>query len=112
MAGVAAYSRLALGVAHGLVVPDAWLVSVRLLETKQDAGGDPDRGPLWAERTRESIATAEALAPQRAVIHNMSIGAENEALEPTNRTTWSIAVDVLAWNSGNGRALGSSRVRR
>jgi hypothetical protein len=105
MAGVAAYSRLASGVGHGLLVPDAWLVSVRLLETKQDAGGDPDRGPLWAERTRESIAAAEALAPQRAVIHNMSIGAENEAFEPANRTTWSVAVDVLAWNSGNGRAL-------
>lgn len=105
MAGLAAYSRLASEVAHGLLVPDAWLVSVRLLETKQDAGGDPDRGPLWAERTRESIATAEALAPQRAVIHNMSIGAENEAFEPASRTTWSVAVDVLAWNSGNGRAL-------
>jgi ABC-type Na+ transport system ATPase subunit NatA len=38
------------------------------------AGGDPDRGPLWAERTTESIATADALAPQRTVIHNIKPG--------------------------------------
>jgi hypothetical protein len=105
MAGVAAYSQLAAGVARGRLVPDAWLVSVRLLETREDAGGDPDRGPLWAERTTDSIATAEALAPQRPVIHNMSLGAENESISPTNRTTWSVAVDTLAWNFGEGRAI-------
>jgi len=105
MAGVAAYSRLAEGLTAGRLAPDAWLVSVRLLESKQDAGGDPDRGPLWAERTTESIATAEALAPQRIVIHNISLGAENTATERTDRTAWSVAADVLAWNSGNGRLL-------
>lgn len=105
MAGVAAYSRLAAGLAEGRLIPDAWLVSVRLLETKADAGGDPDRGPLWAERTTESIGTAEALAPQRPVIHNMSIGAENEGFEASSRTAWSVAVDVLAWNAGSGRPL-------
>lgn len=39
------------------------------------------------------------------MIHNISLGAENEALEPINRTTWSVAVDVLAWNSGDGRTM-------
>lgn len=75
------------------------------MESKEDAGGDPDRGPLWAERTTESIATAEALAPQRAVIHNISLGADNTATERTDRTAWSVAADVLAWNSGAGRLL-------
>ena len=103
MAGVAAYSRLAEGIVAGQLVPDAWLVSVRLLESKEDAGGDPAREPLWAERTTESIAAAEALAPQRPVIHNMSLGAENTTRERTDRTAWSVAVDVLAWNSGAGR---------
>jgi hypothetical protein len=105
MAGVAAYSRLAERLVAGRLVPDAWLVSVRLLESKEDAGGDPDRGPLWAERTTESIATAEALAPQRPVIHNISLGAENTALERTDRTSWSVAADVLGWNSGMGRVV-------
>lgn len=82
----------------GRLGADAWLVSVRLLESKEDSGGDPDRGPLWAERTTESIATAEALAPQRAVIHDISLGAENTATgtERTDRTAWSVAADVLA----------------
>jgi Subtilase family len=103
MAGVAAYSRLANNLVAGRLIADAWLVSVRLLESKDDIGGDPDRGPLWAERTTESIGVAEALAPQRAVIHNMSLGAENTTVERTDRTAWSVAVDVLAWNSGAGR---------
>jgi hypothetical protein len=105
MAGVAAYSRLAEDLIAGRLSADTWLVSVRLLESKDDAGGDPDRGPLWAERTRESIATAEALAPQRTVIHNISLGAENTPPERTDRTAWSVSADVLAWNSGTGRLL-------
>lgn len=105
MAGVAAYSRLADEFAAGQVTADAWLVSVRLLESKDDEGGDPDRGPLWAERTTESIETAEALAPQRPVIHNISLGAENTAVERADRTAWSVAADVLAWNSGLGRLI-------
>jgi hypothetical protein len=105
MAGVAAYSRLAEGMVSGRLVPDAWLVSVRLLESKEDAGGDPAREPLWAARTENSVATAEALASQRTVIHNMSLGADNTALGRTDRTAWSVAVDVLAWNSAAGRLL-------
>lgn len=105
MTGVAAYSRLAEDVAAGQLAADAWVVSVRLLESKEDAGGDPDRGPLWAERTTESIATAEALAPQRPVVHNISLGADNHAMERTDRTAWSVAADVLGWNHGAGRLL-------
>ncbi len=105
MAGVAAYSRLAEHLTEGQLIADAWLVSVRLLESDVDAGGDPDRGALWAERTTEAIATAEALAPQRAVIHNISIGADNTAQERTDRTAWSVAADVLGWNVGAGRLL-------
>jgi hypothetical protein len=105
MAGVAAYSRLADDLAAGQLAADAWVVSVRLLESKEDAGGDPDRGPLWAERTAESIAAAEALAPQRPVIHNISLGAENHAVGRTDRTAWSVAADVLGWNTGAGRLL-------
>lgn len=105
MAGVAAYSQLAADLSSGRLVADAWLVSVRLLESKLEAGGDPDRGPLWAARTTESIATAEALAPQRIVIHNLSLGADITSTEPTDRTAWSVAADVLAWNAGAGRLL-------
>jgi hypothetical protein len=105
MAGVAAYSQLSDDLITGHLEADAWLVSVRLLESKEDVGGDPDRGPLWADRTKEAIATAEALAPQRNVIHNISLGAENTTTERADRTAWSVAADVLAWNSGVGRLL-------
>jgi Subtilase family len=106
MAGVAAYSQLAAGVAAGSVEADAWLVSIRLLESETEAGGDPDRGALWAERTVEAVRMAEALAPGRQLIHNFSIGADNPRDgQRIDRTAWSIAADDLAWNSGQGRLL-------
>lgn len=105
IAGVAAYSRLADGIAGGLLHADAWLVAMRLLESAADSGGDPERGVMWAERTTESVEVAESLADDRTVVHNLSIGADNPAVGKTDRTAWSIAVDVLAWNGGHGRLL-------
>jgi hypothetical protein len=105
MAGVAAYSTLADGVAEGLVYPDAWLVAMRLLESAAEPGGDPERGVLWAERTTESVEVAESLAGDRPVVHNLSIGADNLATGKTERTAWSVAADVLAWNQSRGRLL-------
>lgn len=105
MAGLAAYSSLADGIAGGILHADAWLIAMRLLETAGDAGGDPERGVMWAERTVESIEVAESLAGDRPVVHNLSIGADNPAIGRTDRTSWSVAVDVLAWNSGRGRLL-------
>lgn len=105
MAGVAAYSALADGVAGGLLHADAWLVAMRLLESAADAGGDPERGVMWAERTVESIDVAESLAGGRPVVHNLSIGADNPTIGKTDRTSWSVAADVLAWNGGRGRLL-------
>lgn len=105
MAGVAAYSALADGVAGGLLHADAWLVAMRLLESAADAGGDPERGVMWAERTVESIDVAESLAGGRPVVHSLSIGADNPAIGKTDRTSWSVAADVVAWNGGRGRLL-------
>lgn len=105
MAGVAAYSELASDVAAGLLHADAWLVAMRLLETAADAGGDPERGVMWAERTTESVGVAESLAGDRAVVHNLSIGADNPRLGRIDRSAWSVATDVLAWNGGQGRLL-------
>lgn len=105
MAGVAAYSALADGIAGGLLHGDAWLVAMRLLESAADAGGDPERGVMWAERTVESVGVAESLAGGRPVVHNLSIGADNPTIGKTDRTSWSVAADVLAWNGGRGRLL-------
>jgi len=105
MAGVAAYARLADGVAGGLLHADNWLVSVRLLDSVNDAGGDPERGVMWAERTTESVAVAEAIADDLPVIHNISIGADNPSTGRLDRTSWSVGVDLLAWNQGHGRLL-------
>ncbi|WP_175559126.1 S8 family serine peptidase [Sanguibacter gelidistatuariae] len=105
MAGVAAYSALADGVAGGYLHADAWLIAMRLLESSADAGGDPERGVMWAERTAESVEVAESLAGDRPVVHNLSIGADNPAIGRTDRTAWSVSADVLAWNGGQGRVL-------
>lgn len=48
---------------------------------------------------------AESLAGARPVIHNLSIGADNEAVGKTDRTAWSVAADILAWNQSSGRLL-------
>ena len=105
IAGVAAYSALEDGIAGGLLRADAWLVAMRLLESKGIAGGDPERGVLWAERTTESVMVAESLAEDRLVIHNLSIGADNPRTSKGGRTAWSVSADVLAWNGGRGRIL-------
>ncbi|AKS32775.1 hypothetical protein AFA91_13770 [Mycolicibacterium goodii] len=105
MAGVAVYSTLADGVADGLIYADAWLVAMRLLDSAAEPGGDPERGVLWAERTTESVEVAESFAGDRPVIHNLSIGADNVTTGRTDRTAWSVAADLLAWNNGNGRML-------
>lgn len=105
MAGVAAYSGLADGIAGGLLHADAWLVAMRLLETAAEAGGDPERGVMWAERTVESVDVAESVAGDRPVVHNLSIGANNPTIGRTDRTAWSVAADELAWNGGRGRLL-------
>jgi hypothetical protein len=105
MAGVSAYSELAADVASGVLHPDAWLVSIRLLESATEAGGDPERGVMWAERTTESVAAAEALTGELPVIHNLSLGADNLTAGRTDRTSWSVAADLLAWNQGRGRLM-------
>lgn len=104
MAGVAAFSDMAVAATSGVASADAWLVSMRLIETDADRqGGDEDRGVLWSERTALSVEEAEHLAAGRAVVHSISIGATNP--RPGERTAWSIAVDDLAWNDGSGRLL-------
>lgn len=105
MAGVAAYSALADGVAGGRLHADAWLVAQRLLDAEHEPGGDPERGVMWAERTAESIASAEEAAEPRRVIHNLSIGADNPTLGSNDRTSWSVAVDLQGWNQGRGRLV-------
>lgn len=105
MAGVAAYSDLAVDVAGGMLHADSWLVSMRLLDSAAEEGGDPERGAMWAERMTESVTAAESQAHERSVIHNLSLGAENQTVGEIDRTAWSVAADVLAWNDGRGRLL-------
>ncbi|MGZ0148984.1 S8 family serine peptidase [Kribbella sp. WER1] len=105
MAGVATYSRLADGLAGGLLHADAWLISMRLLDSATSSGGDPERGAMWAERTRESIETADGFGRGLPVIHNLSIGADNQTVGRNDRTAWSVAADLLAWNNGEGRLI-------
>jgi hypothetical protein len=101
MSGVAIYPEYLTQITAGRLVAENFLVGVRLIPTPQD-GPSSDDPELWAERTLDAIAVAEAIADNRPVIHNLSVGAENEY---GVRTSWSIGVDQAAWNDGRGRLV-------
>jgi len=98
MAGLAAYRDLGGSLANGDVVePRAWLENIRMLVRNQE--NDDDR-EFWSERTEAAVAAAESNGERRRVF-NLSIGADNP--DPGARTSWSVGIDLLAYNEGRGR---------
>lgn len=97
MAGVAAYRTLSAELLGGVSVqPRVWLQNIRLLDFNQD---NDDEREFWPERTeRAVIAAGDA---QQRKIFNLSIGASNP--DPGRTTSWSVAMDTLAFNEGAGR---------
>jgi hypothetical protein len=98
MAGVAAYRDLGGGLIGQLpLIPRVWLQNLRLLAQNQQT--DADR-PFWPERTQEAVLAAEENRLGRRVF-NLSIGAPNPNSD--SHTSWSVAMDLLAFNDGFGR---------
>jgi hypothetical protein len=97
MAGLAVYGDLAQQVPSGSLKPAASLVTVDYLRAGETGE------VLWAERSELSVEIAEQSAGTHRVVHNISWGAKNpREHEPTS---WSSALDRLAWNDGAGRLI-------
>jgi hypothetical protein len=96
MAGAAAYRELAADIARGgPVSARCRIANVRLWSN--------DPAAFWASRTEDAVAEAEAM-PGEVVAHLLCLSSGRRPLIP--RTSWSFAVDRLAYNEGAGRLIG------
>lgn len=99
MAGIAAFTDLGADLASGGPVDVRSLIrSVRLLPHD---GFDEENRDLWPERTREAVLAGEDSNASRLVF-NLSVGAGNPL---GGRTSWSMGMDLLAFNEGKGRLM-------
>ncbi len=95
MAGVAAFPDLAPQLAAGGPVSAAnHLANVRLWSE--------DGEPFWASRTEEAVLAAEAM-PGVTAAHLLCLSTGSRPRTP--RTSWSYAVDRLAYADGQGRLI-------
>jgi hypothetical protein len=96
MAGAAAYRELAAEIARGgPVQPRCRIANVRLWS-------DNDPATFWASRTEEAVAEAEVM---RGTIATHLLCLSSGRRPPMPRTSWSFAVDRLAYNDGDGRLI-------
>lgn len=96
MAGAAAYGSLAVDLTNGgPIKPRCWISNVRLWSNSGN-----DQG-LWANRTREAVLLGEAAG--RATIHLLCLSSGRRP--DARQTSWSFAVDELAYNTGEGRLI-------
>jgi hypothetical protein len=95
MAGAAAYRELADDVARGgPVSPRCGIANVRLWNN--------DPAAFWASRTEEAVAEADAM-PGKVAANLLCLSSGRRP--PSPRTSWSFAVDRLAYNEGAGRLI-------
>jgi len=95
MAGAAAYRELAADTARGgPVKPRCRIANVRLWSD--------DEAAFWASRTEEAVAEADAMTDNIAA-HLLCLSSGRRP--PSPRTSWSFAVDRLAYNDGKGRLI-------
>ena len=98
MAGLAAYRDLGRDLLYaGEAQPRVWLQSVRLLA--DDQTNDDDR-EFWPERTEQGVLAAEAEG-KRSRVFNLCVSAAHP--DPGMRTSWSVGLDLLAYDEGLGR---------
>lgn len=102
MSGVALHGdTVGDAVANGSSHPSHWLQSVKIF-TPGSTSSDASARAIWPPMTVEAIAKAEAHPGSHRRVFTMAVTAEIEPLVPT---TWSQAVDQLAYNDGEGRLI-------
>jgi hypothetical protein len=95
MAGGVAYLDLAGDIVNGRrLKPRCWIANVRLWNDQAEA--------FWASRTEEAVLAGEAMA---GTVKGFLLCISSGARPRTARTSWSYAVDRLAFNEGEGRLL-------
>lgn len=93
MAGAVAYRSLAADLAGGGPAQSRCeIANIRLWSNDPEA--------LWASRTEEAVFAAESLTG-RIAAHLLCLSSGGRPASP--RTSWSFAVDRLAYNNGDGR---------
>jgi hypothetical protein len=95
MAGAVAYDDLARDIASGAAIrARSRIANVRLWSD--------DPGALWASRTEEAVAEADAMAAEVGA-HLLCLSSGGPS--PSPRTSWAFSVDRLAYNDGEGRLI-------
>lgn len=96
MASIAAFDDLAVQLlSTGAISPRAALENIRCQSNTGNA-------PLWAARTEAAIEAAESLGPRRRVFN---LALSDPTHTSANRTSWSSALDRLAYNDERGRLI-------
>jgi hypothetical protein len=100
MAGVALHLDVGDAIAQGSVRSPHWLRAVKII-TDDSKSSDESARALWPPMTVKAVEGVADLDVGRQV-YAMAVTAALDAVEPT---TWSQAIDQLAWNDGKGRLL-------
>jgi len=100
MAGVALHQDVAATLAQGTAEAPHWLQSVRVLvQPRQGTASDENRD-LWPILTRDGVAVAEEVGSTDRNAFALAVTGPLDVVEPTK---WSVALDELAYNLGEGR---------
>jgi hypothetical protein len=104
MAGAALYAGdLASAIARGSHQAPHWIQSVRILVRPREGTASEEKRAYWPKYTADAITEAErvdVVARRRAFVLAVTY-----PIDPLTRTTYSQAVDQLAFNDGEGRLL-------
>jgi len=104
MAGAALYAGdLATAIARGSHQAPHWIQSVRLLVRPREGTASEEKRSYWPKYTTDAVIEAErvdVLARQRAFVLAVTY-----PIDPLTPTTYSQAVDQLAFHDGKGRLL-------
>jgi hypothetical protein len=100
IAGVAAYGDLSSAIRDANEFrARVWLFNARLLAANEESDDDRE---FWPDRTEAAVLAAEDEEARRRIF-NLCISAEHP--DPGDRTSWSVGLDLLAFNDGAGRVF-------
>ena len=103
MAGIALYGDdVQRVVANGEARPSHWIDSVRIFTHDKSKIHSKDGRPFWAKMIEEAVKRAVSDGHRsNCKVFSLAITSEQEF--PGTATSWSLAVDQLAYNEGSGR---------
>lgn len=101
MAGIALYEDVGSAAEIGAGAPEYWVQNVKILHEQGTGTAADDHRQFWPAITRDAIALAEQDARPR--VFSKAVTAEMD--DPPGHTSWSQAIDQLAFNGGRGRLI-------